>query len=161
MPAMMDWAESVMSDGSVRSSGPNSRAWQNAGLAFIVAALLWLLGFVAGFTPWLGYRDYDFRSGVVDTSSDSGVGTSAMLLMQGQTAYIDYEVDGDPGEAIYLDVAPWPAIKFSERMRVATAGQSGRAEFPIAETGLYRFKITPTPSSYRDTLRYEVSWGAK
>jgi hypothetical protein len=84
-----------------------------------------------------------------------------MFLMRGQSAYVDYEVAGDPGRAIYVDVARWPGIKFSDRMRRIPVGEKGRVEFPITETGVYHFKIRPTPDSYRDTLRYEASWGAR
>jgi hypothetical protein len=158
---MTDWAADFEGKDVIRDGGSSARGLQSGALVLAAAALLWLLGFVTGLVPWLGYREYDYRSGSLDVSEKSGFGTSAMLLFKGQTAYIDYQVDGDPGRAIYLDVSPWPGIKFSDRMRRATIGEAGRAEFPVGETGVYHFKATPTPDSYRETLRYRVSWGAK
>ncbi len=149
-----------------------ARWWPRLGAA-LLAALIWFGGFATGFFPWLGYRSFAFhaleaRSGApfdlsspLGTETETNFGSSAMLLFAGQTAYIDYEVGGDPGEKIYLDIAPWPAIKFSKHMRYAEAGQSGRFEVPIVRTGVYEFRAEVSAGSYRQTLNFVVSWGAE
>lgn len=140
---------------------PGGSGLRVGAIAFAVIVPLWLIAFITGLAPWLGSRDFEFRAGTLSASSQSGFGTQTMLLFKGQTAYIDYSVKGDTERAIRLDISPSPAIAFSPAAKLAEAGEAGRLEVPIASTGFYRFRFDPDAGSYRKTMAYHVSWGAK
>jgi hypothetical protein len=124
----------------------------------IVPLVLWLLAYISGLFPYLGYYHYG-RHGMLVSYVPTGLNT--MILFKGQEAFIHYEVDSEPGfnGQVAVDIRPWPAIGASLAMQRVSGKQSGTVRVIIPETGLYRFHHAA--GNRLESLSYTVTWGAK
>ncbi|MCL9981871.1 MAG: hypothetical protein NBV60_01820 [Erythrobacter sp.] len=126
----------------------------------IVPLVAWLLAYISGLFPYLGYYHYS-RDGMAATYIPAGPRT--MVLFEGQKAFIDYEVDSKKGfdGTVFIDIRPWPALDHTPEMHTISGKTSGRLEVTIPKTGLYRFYHGAGPMAYREDMSYSVTWGAK
>jgi hypothetical protein len=104
----------------------------------IVPLVLWLLAYISGLFPYLGYYNYS-RDGMLVSYLPTGMNN--MVLFKGQEAFITYDVDSKPGfdGTVYVDIRPWPALDSTPAMQTVSGKQSGTVKVSIPETGLYRF----------------------
>jgi hypothetical protein len=126
----------------------------------IVPLMLWLLAYISGLFPYLGYYNYS-RDGMLVSYAPTGLRN--MVLFKGQEAFIHYDVDSKPGfdGTVYVDIRPWPALDGTPAMRTISGTQTGTVKVTIPETGLYRFYHGTGPMAYREDMTYSVTWGAK
>lgn len=126
------------------------------------ALCFWIFVYVSGLFPYLGTGRVDNRSvpGVQTNIGSTGVGVRTMLLFKGQTAFFEYK-STSPESEITLDVKPVITLGYSDAMQRVKGNATGIAEFPIEQTGLYRFRHEPALGRRFGRTSYSVSWGAR
>jgi hypothetical protein len=146
-----------------RIKQPNHALVVSGKVAYALGGLLclWLFVYISGVFPYLGWGRADNYSST-GTQTDIGsmsLGVSSMFLFEGQTAFIDYEME-TPDSAITLDVKPILTIGYSDNVYRLKGVESGRAEFLIEKSGLYTFEHEPALGRPYGHTKYSVSWGA-
>jgi hypothetical protein len=150
--------------------GGGGRLFRLPGWTLYVAfglLLAWGFGYVSGLFPYLGYaaaaRDKVSHIGSGPTGEVTPYGVPTMLLLKGQKAIFDYdvEVEGKGGIVLYVTQVPKLVnIDSGTWIRVGATGE-GRVEIPIEKTGFYVFDahFDHLPGGLGRT-RYSVKWGA-
>lgn len=140
----------------VRATGP---------IALVIACVMVFLGtgYGLGLFQTLGYekRNITFSGFASGTGSGGGFGLKEMLFFEGQTAFVEYDVEIRAG-AFRLVIDKYLAGLDSPRhTEEITSSGSGEATFRIPETGIYSFRFTGSPRGNGYDLSYTVSWGAR
>lgn len=145
-------------------SSPSAKGVAKNGFYVLTGALcIWVFLYISALFPYLGYAERGERLGP-GFSVNSGVGeygVSRMLLFEGQTAFIDYDVQSDSGGRVYLDIKPVTTFGFSDHMQYAEANTTGRYEYVIPATGVYEFDHDFSLNGIRGSTQYTASWGAE
>ncbi|MEL7189119.1 MAG: hypothetical protein AAGK17_06165 [Pseudomonadota bacterium] len=131
--------------------------------AIVGALAVWLFLYISTIFPYLGYSSQNetLGPGVSLSAGSKDVGLTTMLLFEGQTAFIDYEVASTENGKVILDVKPISTFGFSENKQDIEAGTKGTYEVEIEKTGLYEFRHDFSLNGISGTTEYRVSWGAR
>lgn len=129
--------------------------------AFTAVLSIWVFCFYSGLIPYLGSGKVNDYAGPGFSSAlgSFSIGTKTMLLLKGQNAFIEYR-STSPQSEMAFDVKPLTTLGFSDRMQRIHGTGSGRVEFPIQKSGIYRFRTRPAPARSFGRSAYTVSWGA-
>ncbi len=134
-----------------------------------VVVVLWLVAYLSGLAPWLGFMDKSYRNisaGAVtiagQTSSGSAFGPTSFAFLAGQEVYVDYDITLRRG-AVLINVLEYAGMEHTLWHTVTRSG-SGTASVRIPRTGLYHITVEPTVvggvgQGY--DLDISASWGAR
>ena len=156
---------------SETTSIPVRRIGWGAGGLFGVAVLLWIVLYVSGVFPWLGYawltRD-SFGTGSFTIVGEDQAGTSfgptTLLFFKGQEIVIDYDAEIRAG-SLWLYVYDITKIgQGGGGSHYVTETGAGVWTYAVPKTGFYKISIGPSVvqgSGRGYDLGYTVWWGAR
>lgn len=124
-------------------------------LAFFI---VWLLAYISAAFPYLGTYSYSNKDS--SWTSTESFGLRSMILFEGQTAFIDYDLKAKKGPfaQAYVDIAPWPGLKGSSRQLHLNGNNNGTLSFIVPKTGVYTYR---TRISLGEVVSYSSTWGAR
>jgi hypothetical protein len=136
--------------------------------AFTATLSAWLFLYISGLFTTLGWAEGSERHGAdsIRLADDSRFGLPGMYLIEGQTAWWDYEVavEGEGGVRLLIGKAV-PSPDFIVKARHLTASGKGRFEVVAPESGFYSFSHELEPiggllgRSEPGATRYRLKWG--
>lgn len=143
-------------------------------IGLLGAFVLWLVAYVSGVWPWLGYEAWTTRSAEVGpghviigrdrAGGNFGFGLGTFVFFAGQTVVVSYDADIRRG-CLWLHV--WPLVRPAPADHVSqcvTASGKGEWTVPIPKTGAYVINVDA--SVIKGTgpgwdMDYAVWWGAR
>lgn len=137
--------EIEITGGRIESRGGAITAITVVGLVLI----LWLVAFLSGFAPWLGYKDKTYRNIsaaqiTVAGRSSSGIaiGPRTFPFLEGQEVFVDYDVELRRGALLIsvFDLAEFEHVLW----QTVTHSGSGTAALRIPRSGLYSISVEPS-----------------
>lgn len=149
-----------------------SYGWQHwripaYGAAIVLgAAVTYVAAYATGVVTALGYETCDCRETPFYATDDGlGLGLSTMLLFEGQTLYVDYDIDVTEG-VFRLHLYRLPMRREYRDMglyKVFHADAAGRIDWPVPATGVYTLhfdadNVIGKPRHH--DVSYTVTWGA-
>jgi hypothetical protein len=136
--------------------------------AILVAAVLWLFLFAAGFVTALGSVDGSERHGrnLVRLADESSFGLGTMYARAGQRLWWDYDVTVEGAGGVRLRIAKSvPRPDFIVRFQDVARTGRGRFEVVAPESGFYGFSQYLIPqgdllgNGEAGSTAYSLSWG--
>lgn len=125
------------------------------GMGLVVISVLILTGVAS--------RGYESKTiqffGVGSASQGTSLGFKQLLLRQGQTLVIDYDLDIERGglHVHLMNYRDPPGSGNTDLHRITQSGE-GQLRIPVEETGLYRLLIRGAPDGTGYHLTYTVYW---
>ncbi len=161
------WDSSEGDASKIAASNQVAGAGKWAGVLFGLVFAIWLFVYATGIFTTLGWvegSERHDRFGVRPAESSS-TGLSTMYLLQGQTAWWDYDIAVEGTGGVRLSIAG--AIPRPDSMRIQNITRTGRGRLELVapRSGLYYFRhqYVPLSGAFGRTpagsTRYTMSWG--